>query len=855
LNNAEPVFPGFAAESFQTSYRTSGSITFRSTLGSNIVNELRTGWQSSPNNFFGNVNAGMFEDQAGFRLDFPLITDPTVANHNNPAPRNTPNWNIDNTLNWLKGSHSLSLGGSFLQITHNQNSANVVPTLTVGVDTNGFDPANGMFTTANFPNASTGNLNQARDIYSILTGRLTAVGGTARLDANTGEYVYLGNLYQRSRLSSFALYAQDSWRRSPTVTLNYGLRWDLQRPFTGLTNTWSTVSLEDICGASGIGSGTGGRECNLFKPGDVPGGASYVPTYEPFTTGARGYRTDWNNFSPNIGIAWRPSVQGGVLRTLLGDPEQATVRAAYSLNYSLERMDRFTGLYGSNPGGSITATRNYNTGYPLGPGPVLFRDRARLGPPDFPTRPEYPLTPTAASDDVNMFDADIETPFVQSYSIGLQRSLGRDTAIEVRYVGNRNHNAWTMENWNELVLFENGFFDEFRRAQANLATHVAQGCGSTANPCTFAYRGPGSGTSPLPIYLAYFQGLPQGRANEAGAYTSANFRNSAWTGHLGYHEPDVEDAANDLHASLNFRGNAIAAGLPANFFVMNPAIDDANVTKSLAGTQYHSGQIEVRRRLASGLLVNGSYTYAFKRESSLQSLRFDRFYLNGTDVPHSFKVQWLYEIPVGSGRRFGNSLHPLINGILGDWEFSGIGRLQQQQFTTSDGMLFGMTQDELQDAFEIRTVRSDTGSVTVFSFPQDIVDNTRRAFATDPTSPSGYGSEGPPTGRYIGPASSRDCVAVYDGDCGAPRQIILGAPLFSRWDMRVNKRFPFGRRASAELIFEVQNVFDSPNFNHVFDPTPNTAADTFRVTSAYTDINTTFDPGGRIGQIAWRFSW
>ena len=51
------------------------------------------------------------------------------------------------------------------------------------------------------------------------------------------------------------------------------------------------------------------------------------------------------------------------------------------------------------------------------------------------------------------------------------------------------------------------------------------------------------------------------------------------------------------------------------------------------------------------------------------------------------------------------------------------------------------------------------------------------------------------------------------------------------------------------------NVFDNINFNYEIDPSENTSPDTFRVTSGYTDINTTFDPGGRIGQLVIRFSW
>jgi hypothetical protein len=850
LNNAEPPFPGFKNQGFQTSYRTTGSIGLRSTLSSNMVNEMKGGWQWSPNNFFGNLSPDMLDEQGGYFLDFPLITDP--AFENSRAPRNTTNWSVENTLSWLRGSHSFSFGGSFAQIIHEQNSSNVAAELEFGVDTDGNDPANAMFNTTNFPGASNANLNQARDLYALLTGRIDQIVGTARLDAATGKYVYLGNLLQKSKMNSFDLYAQDSWRVSPTVTLNYGVRWDLQMPFTPITDTWSTATLADLCGASGIGGGPGGRECNLFQPGNLAGGANFVPQYQKFTTGTSGYETDWDNFAPNLGVAWRPNVQEGWLRQILGDPEQATIRGGYSMTYGFERMDRFTGLFGGNPGGSTSASRNYDDGFPLGPGPVLFRETSRLGPPDFPDAPVYPIAASTATD-VNIFDANIRTPYVHQFSAGFQRSLGRDMAIEIRYVGNRNMNTWTTENWNELTLFENGFIDEFKLAQRNLRANIDAGRGGT-----FAYMGPGTGTAPLPTYLAYFSGRGAAQAGNPAAYTSSNFRNSAWTGHLGFYEPDPVDAANDLHGSATFRGNALDAGLPANFFVMNPAIDDANITKALAGTRYNGLQIDLRRRLSRGLLVNANYTFSRSYGSSLQSLRMDRIFLESTDVPHSFKMQWTYEVPVGRGRRFGSNMNRLMDAVLGNWEYSGTGRLQAEQFRIGETKLVGMTEDDLQKAFKIRTVRSDAGNITVFSFPEDIVENTRRAFATSATSATGYSSEGVPTGRYLAPASDPNCIAIYAGDCGVAPQITLNGPLFTRFDMRLKKRFPFGRRANIEVDFEVLNVFDNINFNHATDPTPNnplTAADTFRVRSAYTDINTTFDPGGRIGQLVWRINW
>ena len=78
---------------------------------------------------------------------------------------------------------------------------------------------------------------------------------------------------------------------------------------------------------------------------------------------------------------------------------------------------------------------------------------------------------------------------------------------------------------------------------------------------------------------------------------------------------------------------------------------------------------------------------------------------------------------------------------------------------------------------------------------------------------------------------------------------------FARVDLRVKKLFRLGGRATMEIDFELLNAFDTINFNHSVAFNPGTSTDTFRVTSAYTDPNTTNDPGGRIGQLAWRINW
>ena len=201
---------------------------------------------------------------------------------------------------------------------------------------------------------------------------------------------------------------------------------------------------------------------------------------------------------------------------------------SYAVAFTRERIDRFTNLYSANPGAAINANRTGNQSNLVLPGeswPITISQQNRLGAPALPASPAYPLTPSLVNgDDINIFDPAIKVP---------------NTAARAR-----------------------------------------------TRPAPSPYRGPGTGTSPLPTYLAYFARIPSGRANDAASYTGVTqFTNSAWTGHLGEYEPDPVDAGNDLHANATLRANALVAGLPANFFVMNPDVDQANITRAAATTK------------------------------------------------------------------------------------------------------------------------------------------------------------------------------------------------------------------------------------------------------------------------------
>ena len=165
----------------------------------------------------------------------------------------------------------------------------------------------------------------------------------------------------------------------------------------------------------------------------------------------------------------------------------------------------------------------------------------------------------------------------------------------MRYVGTRGVNQWTEVNYNERNLIENGFIDEFRLAMANLPANNAAG-GTRAG--SFAYFGPGSGTNPLPIYLAYLNGRAD--AANAAAYSGANWTNSTFAGRLGQGLPRSERVGRPISTATPPAAPARSpCGLPANLFVVNPAVGNVNVYESEAFSDYHALQIELKRRLVA----------------------------------------------------------------------------------------------------------------------------------------------------------------------------------------------------------------------------------------------------------------
>jgi hypothetical protein len=862
LNNRDPNFPGFPVTGVQDSKRYIASATLRSALTSNLVNEARVfGASGGATLFSTEINPSMWKgtdvaDQAGFQLNLNGQCCATVTTGTGNQANNITNASSGpgitsregstkvayDHLTWIRGAHNLTFGVDFTQADVWLQNQTQVPTLNFGVTSD--DPAAGLFTTANFPGASAANLNAARGLYAILTGRVQNIVGNARLDPNSDEYKFLGLSRAEARMRELDFFVHDTWRARGDLTLNYGLRYALQLPYYPTNNSYATATLADVYGISGAG--------NLFQPGATGG---RKPVFVQFEKGAKANNTDLNNIAPSFGFAWRPSVDGGFLGAILGS--EPVVRGGFSMAYSRNGMSDFTDAYGANPGIVIDANRDQGLGN-LGTVPLLLRDTGRLGPPTFLARPTYPSSDVITGD-VTIFDPELQVPYSQTWSLSLQRQLSRTMAVDLRYIGSRGRGLWGDINLNESILVENGFLNEFRLAQANLQANIRAGRGNT-----FAYFGPGSGTSPLPIYLAYLNGVPGSLAGDPSRYTGApwsdpNFTNPLATFNPQPYTPAGVNTNTGLDGSPTRRNNARAAGLPANFFRVNPdLLGGAFVRSNRDFTSYHAFEIQLKRRFARGYYFDTSYTLGKSYLSNLYTLRGGRKSASTLNtgaeggVTHGFKLFGGWDLPFGKGRKFASNAPGIIDGIIGGWTFSATARLQSGRLLDFGNVkLVGMTEKEFRQMFKLRF--DDTGRKT-YMLPQDVIDNTIKAFSVSATSATGYGALGAPSGRYLAPANGPDCITLSDSaiyganfgfdGCGTGELVVTG-PMYRAFDVGIQKQFAI--KGNFKLVFraELLNAFNFANFTPV--ATASNAANAYEVT-ALADTP-------RIAQLVLRLNW
>ncbi|HEY1809509.1 MAG TPA: TonB-dependent receptor [Acidobacteriaceae bacterium] len=392
------------------------------TFGANLVNDIRLVYLRDVNHT-GQPTSGQGTGTSLSSLGFNTPWGPGGGISNiNPALVGVPSF-FFNSYEFGLAQDNLNQYNNTYQVLDNIIKVIGTHSVHVGVDYHydqinerNYDDANGAF---GFNGSETGF-----DFSDFLLGA-------------TDNFTQASQQLLDSRGYYFGAYGQDSWRVTPQLTLNYGLRYEIMTPWWDTQNKLETV----IAGEQS--QAFPGAPVGLVVPGD-PG----VPrTLAP---------TKYSNFAPRIGVAWSPNVTGGFLHRLLGGPQQTSVRAGYGLFYSA--IQDATGFVevGDAPYGNyyssatppflespfIDRPTGYNQGQKF---PFVF--------PPTNVSPQHPdttfnwagATPISGSD---YFYPRNVIPYVEEYELSLQRQLGSSTVLGISYVGNAGRHLLTFEESN-----------------------------------------------------------------------------------------------------------------------------------------------------------------------------------------------------------------------------------------------------------------------------------------------------------------------------------------------------------------------------------------------------------------------
>lgn len=871
--------PGVTGSIYRNSYSFAGA--HRWTISGNLSNEIRFTSGGNGTSLFTKEFSpslyGMWGGNAlatGSFLGAQALATGAFYNRRSTSRRSTPTKGLTDNLTYVWGDHTINLGASYLRIRSFTSAAStqVVPQVTLGLATN--DPVStggtNIFTTANFPGSNTTQLGNAQSLYAILVGRISAINRSASLDGDTKKYVF-DSFNEYNHATEWAIYGQDSWKFRPNLTVNFGLRWQFEPSPVNDNLVYTRTGIEGIYGVSGVG--------NLFRPGVFSG----QPTqYRLLAEGEKGYETRLDDFAPSFGFAYSPDFKTGILGALTGGPGKTVLRGGYSIAFTREGFNAYTAMFGSNEGGTVTlnTSPSLNAGIFGAAGSRLFRDPLPLVPPPADTS-KYPFTPVfLGGGSVNDFDPNLKAGYTQSFSLGLQREFGKNTAAEIRFVRTRGTHLWRQIELNEVNIFENGFLSEFNNAVKNLAIFTAANplCGQTGQvACNYGNSGlPGQVAIPI-ISTSIASNTDQTTINrilqgQAGAvansiaFTLARMnRLIIANGGVGLIPWTSLPTSTGCDSTLTTNQTCRVS----NFFVANPQpTSGAFLMTQGTETSFNALQIELRRRMSQGVLFQGSYQFAralsnafvssssvFSQPRTLRNPTLDRNF-SPWDIRHSLKFDFIHEMPFGSGKRWLNSNNPILDRIVGGWQWSGVVRIQSGPATllTSGGratvnqndsgvVLRNMTQKQFEKMVKIR---KDPSGI-VYWLPQSVINNTIAAFA----SPTGQPLD--PNAPYIGPPLTP---GVF-GD-----RIVFHGPSTARFDFNVMKRIRITETTNVEGRVSFLNAFNRPNFylgdSDATIRSISAASTAFGQTrSAYRDITVsgTNDPGGRLVEFQLRFNF
>lgn len=586
--------------------------------------------------------------------------------------RVTPVHNFVDDVSYISGNHTFSLGANVRLIKNSRTSFG--GSYDTAITNPSFYDCSGdvvifdedTCSDAIFPDVSDSSQTDLRDALTAIIGRFSQFSTDVNYTKSGSLQPTGAGVSRIFKTEEYETYIQDSWRWRPNFTLTYGLRWSTSTPVYEANGVQvaPTQSLGDFF-ARRVASANSGVPLNELITVDLAGKKNNRRGY---------YDQDWNNFAPSVAVAWSPDFGDNFLGRLIGRHGQSVIRGGYRLTYDrigsqlAVNFDLNSTLgFHSNTG---VSANTFNVGSRLGPQLTNLNPNARLlltaqGITVAPAL-TFPLT-TPADEDQRIeqsLDDTITTPYNHGINVSYGREFGHGLAVEFSYVGRFARGLLATRD----IMHLNNLRDPKSGQTWYEAINKLIDLRYAAVPI--------SSVGPIP----FFENLLPGLATSTRTATQSAYRRIAQPSVGGRNSTDY------TFAQLLWDDPPVA-GMANLFF--HPQYAALSAFSTIAKSNYHSGQVSVRERFgrsltfdfnytlahsldnASGLQVSGAYGSAF----IVNPLDIDQNYASSDfDVRHVVNANWLWELPVGRGQRFLGGMGKLANGVLGNWQMTGIFR-------------------------------------------------------------------------------------------------------------------------------------------------------------------------------------
>ena len=595
------------------------------------------------------------------------------------------------------------------------------------------------------------------------------------------------------RSKSVYLFAQDSWKIRPNLSLNYGVRWELNTP------------MSDI-----------GQKVQAFRPGQastiypgIPGNdAAGVTPLGIVFPGDKGVpkgltSTYYKAFAPRLGLNWSPGSRDGWLAKLTGGPGKTSISMGYGIFYNpieqlvLEQFSAEPPFGGSESiSNSFLSTPFVGQDTTIHPNPFT----GVLSPPrGTPLDWSRFLGTTYFGD----FQPHMRSQYSDQYNFTIKRELPGDILVQVGYVGSQGHRL--------LAIYEVNETNPQTCLELN-AIPGTGGCAQFSEDSSYNFTLPAGQAFDLPYY------------NPAGpSGTGPNVPCLPVHTPAGCHIVGVAGGTPITLSGLRFYSSPFCnplsptgAGCPTT-----PPIVGIFAEDTIAKSNYNSLQAMFEKRFSHGLQFQASYTWsktldnASSFEDALNPFNFNATYgLSKYDARHRFVFNAVWDLPVPKFAGFKGAL-------LDGWEVSGILTFQSgfpvRITSQADNELLDSTfnfeapgEPNLVAPFKTVNPRSTVCAFGTGTLAQQV---TPGAPACQPV--SGYAFDPNLFDNCDSVTCPTDPHAVTLGTIGnSPRSICCG-PGINETDMSFSKQTSLTERLKMEFRADIFNMWNHTQFYSV----------------------------------------